>query len=304
MPRLLPGILELSRRARYFSFHAWLLDKYRELRMPADGNSLSTFIKAREWEYGLAVLHCPHELRVQPGRCPEPARRRQPPGPALPAWSVRGERLRRLRALLPLAACRTRHRGPRRHPARRHADHGRRPLRHRPRPPARFDVPGRRGGHRVRDVMDADHGPDPPGRSRRLRPRRLPVSAPRAPSRTRRGPRRAVRRRPRHTARPRSRRRSRAGDPEDEEELANLAGVAPGAAVTQRRRSVAHYLTLVDADPQVVDDEGAYREALWSPPPYRSPEHERVAGQWAGLVAKDVWQDALCSIWSSSAGRG
>src|SRR6478735_4516530 len=54
MPRLLPGILELSRRARYFSFHAFLLDKYRTLRMPADGNSLSTFIKAREWEYGLA----------------------------------------------------------------------------------------------------------------------------------------------------------------------------------------------------------------------------------------------------------
>lgn len=31
---------------------------------------------------------------------------------------------------------------------------------------------------------------------------------------------------------------------------------------------------------------------------FRSPDHERVAGQWAGLVAKDVWQDALCSIWS------
>src|SRR4051794_5486648 len=60
MPRLLPGILELSRQARYLAFHAYLLDRYRELRMPADGNSLSAFIKAREWEYGLAVLHCPH----------------------------------------------------------------------------------------------------------------------------------------------------------------------------------------------------------------------------------------------------
>ena len=68
--------------------------------------------------------------------------------------------------------------------------------------------------------------------------------------------------------------------------------------MTQRRRSVAHYLTLIDADPAVVDDEGAYREALWSPPTPRSADHERVAGQWAGLVAKDVWQDALCSIWS------
>jgi hypothetical protein len=40
MPRLLPGILELSRQARYFSFHAYLLDRYRELRLPADGNLL------------------------------------------------------------------------------------------------------------------------------------------------------------------------------------------------------------------------------------------------------------------------
>src|SRR3954465_463826 len=65
-PRLLPGILELSRRARYFSFHAHLLDRYRHLGMPADGNSLSRFIKAREWEYGLAVLHCPHGCESSP----------------------------------------------------------------------------------------------------------------------------------------------------------------------------------------------------------------------------------------------
>ena len=37
---------------------------------------------------------------------------------------------------------------------------------------------------------------------------------------------------------------------------------------------------------------------LWAPADLRSAEHERVAGQWAGLVAKDVWQDALCSVWS------
>lgn len=66
MPRLLPGILELSRRARYFSLHAFLLDLYRSLRLPADGNSLSTFIKAREWEYGLAVLMCPHGCDSSP----------------------------------------------------------------------------------------------------------------------------------------------------------------------------------------------------------------------------------------------
>lgn len=33
MPLLLPGIPELSRRARYFSFHAFLLAEYRD-RLP------------------------------------------------------------------------------------------------------------------------------------------------------------------------------------------------------------------------------------------------------------------------------
>jgi hypothetical protein len=75
--------------------------------------------------------------------------------------------------------------------------------------------------------------------------------------------------------------------------------VGPSAAVMQRRRSVAHYLTLIAADPRVVHNESAYREAMWSQPTYRSADHERVAGLWAGLIAKDVWQDALCSIWSS-----
>ena len=59
MPLLLPGILELSRRARYFSFHAFLLAEYRDRRLPADSKSLWTFIKRREWEYGLAAQRCP-----------------------------------------------------------------------------------------------------------------------------------------------------------------------------------------------------------------------------------------------------
>jgi len=83
-----------------------------------------------------------------------------------------------------------------------------------------------------------------------------------------------------------------------EGEAEGSSTIAPGLAVVQRRRSVAHYLTIVDADPAVVDDEGAYREALWAPTSLRSPDHELVAGEWAALVAKDVWQDALCSVWS------
>lgn len=66
MPWLLPGILELSRRARYFSFYAYLLDLYREQQRPANGAALSEFIKAREWDYGLAILNCPRECGSSP----------------------------------------------------------------------------------------------------------------------------------------------------------------------------------------------------------------------------------------------
>ncbi len=80
-----------------------------------------------------------------------------------------------------------------------------------------------------------------------------------------------------------------------------LDGVAEelgAAAVVQRRRSVAHYLTILDAQPSVVEDEAIYREGLWTPPTPRSESHALVAGQWAALIAKDVWQDAICSVWS------
>ena len=66
MPVLLPGILELTRRARYFSFHAFLLSEYRARRLPADSKSLSAFIKRREWEFGLAVLRCPRKCGSSP----------------------------------------------------------------------------------------------------------------------------------------------------------------------------------------------------------------------------------------------
>ena len=51
--------MELTRRARYFSFHAFLLDEYRKRRFPADLSSLSSFLRQREWDLGLAVQRCP-----------------------------------------------------------------------------------------------------------------------------------------------------------------------------------------------------------------------------------------------------
>jgi hypothetical protein len=59
MPRLLPGILVLSQRARYFSLHAFLLNEYQRRRLPLNNNDLSSFIKLREFEYAVAVQLCP-----------------------------------------------------------------------------------------------------------------------------------------------------------------------------------------------------------------------------------------------------
>lgn len=58
MPQLLPGILALSQRARYISFHAFLLSEYQSRRLPATSNALSAFIKAREFELGVAAEYC------------------------------------------------------------------------------------------------------------------------------------------------------------------------------------------------------------------------------------------------------
>jgi hypothetical protein len=57
MPLLLPGILELSRRARYFSFHAFLLAEYRDRRMPAE--SKSVLCRAEDVSAACVVRHLP-----------------------------------------------------------------------------------------------------------------------------------------------------------------------------------------------------------------------------------------------------
>lgn len=59
IPQLLPGVLALSRRARYLSIYAFLLDEYRAQRLPASKNALSDFMRTREYEYALAVQLCP-----------------------------------------------------------------------------------------------------------------------------------------------------------------------------------------------------------------------------------------------------
>lgn len=58
MPMSVPGLLALSRRARYFSFYAFLLREYRERQLPPTNQRLSEFMKRRELDLAVAVMLC------------------------------------------------------------------------------------------------------------------------------------------------------------------------------------------------------------------------------------------------------
>ena len=63
MPMLVPGILALSRRARYFSFYPFLLREYQERQLPPTNQRLSEFMKRRELDLAVAVMLCEHDCR-------------------------------------------------------------------------------------------------------------------------------------------------------------------------------------------------------------------------------------------------
>ncbi len=60
LPQLLPGILQLSERARYFSIYPWMLSQFAERRRPATTEELDRFIRRREFELCLAMQLCKH----------------------------------------------------------------------------------------------------------------------------------------------------------------------------------------------------------------------------------------------------
>lgn len=292
MPLLLPGILELTRRARYLSFYAFLLAEYRYRRLAPDARSLSEFIKRREWELGLAVLRCPRDCGSSPVGARKLAARAKGAGPFPRGESVESpfggyglyyrtpladvgivakagtmlgdqpipvdvlydtDRARKLAATFKAAV--------------EHTAYYRRVML------TSGDLPAETIDEyaaaaclcRLRErpderaaVHDALFGEDPPD------------AAP-----------------------------ATDGDSEAAKSAHQaLPAQAAHAGVVQRRRSVGHYLTLLASDPEVVVSESAYRERLWSPPTPRNDAHALVAGQWAALQAKDVWQDAICSVWS------
>jgi hypothetical protein len=286
-PLLLPGILELSRRARYFSFHSFLLDVYRQRHGRASRDALSSFIKAREWDYGLAVMSCPHECGSSPvgASSLRGVIARQPPYP-------RGESVE--------------------------STNGGYGLYYRS-PMAEFGVVARSGTLLGDTPIPIDVLYDNP-RARALADGFAAVVADTEYVRSwmfnndpiplevlvefgRVG---CLCQLAAHPAERDAVHEAIFGDPGEGASLADvtaagtaeLSALTPGLAAEQRRRSVAHFLTLVGEHPDIVDDHSVYREALWSPPTPRSSTQADIAGQWSALIAKDVWQEALCSLWT------
>jgi hypothetical protein len=281
MPVLLPGLLELSRRARYFSFHAFLLDEYKHRRLPADSQSLSTFILRREWELGIAVQRCPNRCRSSPVGARRLSDVAERSGPFHRGESVEssfgGYGLYYRSPLIELGIV-----------ARAGTMLGEQPI---PIDVLRDSDRARRLAATFRSaVEDTEY-------YRRAMWTSDPVSAGVIDEyaavaclcrlRERPDERAAV-----HNA-------IFAGDPLATGTEAPPSGGTPiDAGVLQRRRSVAHYLSLVGADPNVPWSRAAFRDALWSHPQPRTDGHALVAGEWAALIAKDVWQEVICSIWS------
>jgi hypothetical protein len=292
MPLLLPGILELSRRARYFSFYAFLLAEYRDRRMPADTKSLWAFIKRREWDFGLATQRCPRcesspvgarrlgGLALGPGPFPRGESVESPQGGyglyyrspmaevgvVAKAGALLGgqpipidvlydtDRARRLAGSFTTAV--------------EHTTYYQRAMWTTDDLPAEVIDEYAEAAclcqlrDRVEEraaVHEALFGTDPAG-SRDVDGEGVLSGA--------------------------------------DVDVPPTGAVVPDQGVMQRRRSVGHYLVVLDADPAVVASESAYREGLWSPPEPRSDGHAVVSGQWAAVIAKDVWQEAICSVWS------
>jgi hypothetical protein len=58
VPLLVPGVLALSTRARYLSFHLFLLDEFARRGLDPTRENQSIFFRRCEFEYGAAVLLC------------------------------------------------------------------------------------------------------------------------------------------------------------------------------------------------------------------------------------------------------
>ena len=272
VPRLVPGVLALSTRARYFSFHLFLLDEFARRRLDPTRENQSIFFRTREFEYGAAVLLCP---RCGPTAAPVGAQSlrgivRRAKDEIARGFSVDSE-LRRLRALLPVAAARPRPRPPARHGGRRRDA----ACRCAERPPGEEDrccLPQR---HRRNDVL----------------PQVLSWGAA--------GPHGVLREVAEAAC------LCRLTESREEARLVrgalfdDVEGLQPDA-VRRRREAFALRLQLAGAEPGVLTDEAAFRRSVWAALEQHvddaTPLSEAVQ-RWAALYGKEYYQESLRILW-------
>lgn len=278
LPWLIPGILELSSVARYFAFHAFLLDEYRQRAMPASMAELGRFIRASEWDLGLAVERCPRRCRYSPVG----ARRLR----ALPddlATLPRGESVQQALGGYGL--------------------YYRSPM-------ITLGLVARAG-----TMLGEEPTPIDVLRPDSTRARRVVEEYRNAVGQTEYV------------------RRFLGGDeplpaavvqeyaecaclcrlldrPTEQVALQTALFTAEPSAdaeddtLSQRRASVAHFLSLVDANADVAVDAAKFRHQLWAGVAVRGDTHRAVANQWAALAVKDIWQEAIASVWADFCRRG
>jgi hypothetical protein len=276
MPRLLPGILVLSQRARYFSLHAFLLNEYRRRNLPLNNNDLSLFIKRREFEYAVAVQLCPLGCGERPVGMVGKNR-------AAPAVEEHADAI------------------PRRESVESHL--GGYGLYYRT-PMIEMGVVVPRGtelGETVAPVDALDpHGPGPA-----LADAFASAISDTSYFREHMSGTSAI---PRDVLEELAERAClcRLPDYPNEQALLRQALFEPPAlgyaeATKQRCRSFALLLRELEREPKAAVSNGAFMQAVWDDflvDPAGDGALRRTVAQWAALAAKDWWQESLSSVWS------
>jgi hypothetical protein len=281
LPRLVPGILALSRRARYFSFHPFLLDEYHRQRLAASNQALSEFVKAREYEYALAVQLCPQGCGVLPTGVVGKER-------AAPA-------VRRASDLLPRGESVESYLGG-------YGLYYRTPL---------IDV-----GLVAPAGTPLGEGTTPVDVLADQRAEGLAEAFRQAVARTdyylhhMRGvepiPTTVLEEYASYAC------LCRLSDFPAEQQLLRGALFEPSSSqpagdVVLRRGSFAFFLSLVDSAPEVTESDAAFRQAIWQAIEHEGDERGQrtaIAARWAALVAKDYLQEALASVWAATCRLG
>jgi hypothetical protein len=280
MPRLLPGVLALTYRARYLAIYPFLLSLYEECRLAADNASLGEFIRLREYELCLAMQLCPRHCgaahaigsdRARPDARDEPdefPRRHSVQSPmggyglyyrsplvdldvVIPAGATLGDKTTAVDVLARSA---------------------------------RAQALGAAFGDAIKDTMYAQHymnGVDP-----------IPLEVLKELAegaclcRLDEHPveRQAIR-----------------------DTIFELTKPERGEQVEQRRHAFALFLSQLENDPDVASQDGAFRRGIidaFHNETNGTRSRAETNASWAALAMKECMQDAVCSLWTEFCRRG